>query len=67
MGVVLRRLGPAGIRWLVLGAAAVVLAACFLHDPSDEAKPNDARAQSVTDQIRAIDGSGRGPTGPRMW
>jgi general secretion pathway protein D len=45
----------------VLGAAAVVLAACFLHDPSDEAKPNDARAQSVTDQIRAIDLSPKEP------
>ena len=61
MGVVLRGLGPAGIRWLVLGAAAVVLAACLLHDPSDEAKPNDVRAQSVTDQLRAADLSPKAP------
>ena len=61
MGVVLRRLGPAGIRWLVLGAAGVVLAACLLHDPSDEAKPNDVRAQSVTDQLRAADLSPKAP------
>jgi len=46
---------PGAIRWLVLAAVGVVLAACLLHDPSDEAKPNDVRAQSVTDQIRAID------------
>ena len=57
----LRGLGPAGIRWLVLGAAAVVLAACLLHDPSDEAKPNDVRAQSVTDQLRAADLSPKAP------
>src|SRR5580698_11209206 len=61
VSVVLRRLGPAGMRWLVLGAAAVVLAACLLHDPSDEAKPNDVRAQSVTDQLRAIDLSPKAP------
>ena len=57
----LRRLGPAGIRCFVLGAAAVVLAACLLHDPSDEAKPNDVRAQSVTDQLRAADLSPKAP------
>ena len=57
----LRGLGPAGIRWLVLGAAGLVLAACLLHDPSDEAKPNDVRAQSVTDQIRAADLSPKAP------
>jgi len=45
----------------VLGAAAVVLAACLLHDPSDEAKPNDVRAQSVTDQLRAADLSPKAP------
>jgi general secretion pathway protein D len=45
----------------VLAAAGVVLAACLLHDPSDEAKPNDVRAQSVTDQIRAIDLSPKAP------
>ena len=61
MGVVLRRLGPAGIRWFVLGAAGLVLAACLLHDPSDEAKPNDVRAQSVTDQVRAVDLSPKAP------
>jgi general secretion pathway protein D len=49
------------MRWLVLAAAGVVLAACLLHDPSDEAKPNDVRAQSVTDQIRAIDLSPKSP------
>ena len=43
------------MRLLVLGAVGVVLAACLLHDPSDEAKPNDPRAQSVTDQLRSID------------
>src|SRR5215472_14691555 len=43
------------MRWLVLAAAGVVLAACLLHDPSDEAKPNDIRAQTVTDQVRALD------------
>src|SRR5580692_1784814 len=61
MGVVLRRLGPAGIRCLALGAAGLVLAACLLHDPSDEAKPNDVRAQSVTDQLRAADLSPKAP------
>jgi general secretion pathway protein D len=45
----------------VLAAAGVVLAACLLHDPSDEAKPNDVRAQSVTDQLRAIDLSPKAP------
>jgi general secretion pathway protein D len=49
------------MRWLVLGAAAVALAACLLHDPSDEAKPNDVRAQSVTDQLRAADLSPKAP------
>jgi general secretion pathway protein D len=47
----------------VLAAAGVVLAACLLHDPSDEAKPNDTRAQSVTDQIRAVDLSPKAPFG----
>lgn len=61
MGVVLRRVCPGAIRWLVLAAAGVVLAACLLHDPSDEAKPNDVRAQSVTDQLRAIDLSPKAP------
>jgi general secretion pathway protein D len=45
----------------VLAAAGVVLAACLLHDPSDEAKPNDVRAQSVTDQLRAVDISPKAP------
>jgi general secretion pathway protein D len=45
----------------VLAAASVVLAACLLHDPSDEAKPNDVRAQSVTDQVRAVDLSPKTP------
>ena len=45
----------------MLAAVGVVLAACLLHDPSDEAKPNDVRAQSVTDQIRAIDLSPKQP------
>jgi general secretion pathway protein D len=61
VGVVLRRLGSAGIRCLVIGAAGLVLAACLLHDPSDEAKPNDVRAQSVTDQLRAADLSPKAP------
>ena len=61
MGGVLRRVCPGAIRWLVLAAAGVVLAACLLHDPSDEAKPNDVRAQSVTDQIRAVDLSPKEP------
>ncbi len=45
----------------MLAAAAVALAACLLHDPSDEAKPNDVRAQSVTDQLREIDLSPKTP------
>ena len=45
----------------MLAAASVVLAACLLHDPSDEAKPNDVRAQSVTDQVRAVDLSPKAP------
>jgi general secretion pathway protein D len=45
----------------MLGAAGLVLAACLLHDPSDEAKPNDVRAQSVTDQLRAADLSPKTP------
>ena len=49
------------MRWLVLAAAGVTLAACLLHDPSDEAKPNDVRAQSVTDQLRAVDLSPKAP------
>ena len=61
VGGVLRRVCPGAIRWLVLAAVGVVLAACLLHDPSDEAKPNDVRAQSVTDQIRAIDLSPKAP------
>jgi general secretion pathway protein D len=52
---------PGAIRWLVLGAAGVALAACLLHDPSDEAKPNDVRAQSITDQVRAVDISPKAP------
>jgi general secretion pathway protein D len=52
---------PGAIRWLVLAAVGVVLAACLLHDPSDEAKPNDVRAQSVTDQLRATDLSPKAP------
>ena len=57
----LRRVCPGAIRWLVLAAAGVALAACLLHDPSDEAKPNDVRAQSVTDQLRAADLSPKAP------
>ena len=57
----LRRVCPGAIRWLVLAAVGVVLAACLLHDPSDEAKPNDVRAQSVTDQLRAADLSPKAP------
>jgi general secretion pathway protein D len=45
----------------VLATVGVVLAACLLHDPSDEAKPNDVRAQSVTDQLRAVDLSPKAP------
>jgi len=58
---VLRRVCPGAIRWLVLTAVGVVLASCLLHDPSDEAKPNDVRAQSVTDQLRAADLSPKAP------
>ncbi len=61
VGGVLRRVCPGAIRWLVLAAAGIVLAACLLHDPSDEAKPNDVRAQSVTDQLRAADLSPKAP------
>jgi general secretion pathway protein D len=52
---------PGAVRWLALAAAGLTLAACLLHDPSDEAKPNDVRAQSVTDQIRAVDLSPKAP------
>jgi general secretion pathway protein D len=45
----------------VLAAAGVALAACLLHDPSDEAKPNDVRSQSITDQVRAVDISPKAP------
>jgi general secretion pathway protein D len=45
----------------MLGVAGMGLAACLLHDPSDEAKPNDPRAQSVTDMVRAVDLSARQP------
>ncbi len=49
------------MRWLVLGGATVLLAACLLHEPSDEAKPVDPRAQSITDQVRNIDLSPKAP------
>jgi general secretion pathway protein D len=42
-------------RWIVLGAMGVGLAACFFSQPSIESLPHDQRAQSVTDQIRAVD------------
>jgi general secretion pathway protein D len=45
----------------VLGVASLLLAACLLHDPSDEAKPVDPRAQSVTDQVRNVDLSVKPP------
>jgi general secretion pathway protein D len=45
----------------MLSVGCFGLAACALHNPSDEAKPNDPRAQSVTDQIRAVDLSARQP------
>jgi general secretion pathway protein D len=38
-----------------------MLAACLLHDPSDEAKPVDPRGLSVTDQVRNIDLSVKPP------
>ena len=46
-------------RWLVLGAMALGLTACFFSQPSIESLPGDQRAQSVTDQIRGIDLSAR--------
>jgi len=46
-------------RWLVLGAIAFGLTACFFSQPSIESVPGDQRAQSVTDQIRGIDLSAR--------
>lgn len=46
-------------RSLVLGAIALGLTACFFSQPSIESVPHDQRAQSVTDQIRAIDLSPR--------
>jgi general secretion pathway protein D len=46
-------------RSLVLGAIALGLTACFFSQPSIESVPRDQRAQSVTDQIRAIDLSPR--------
>jgi general secretion pathway protein D len=61
VGGLLRKVFPGAIRWFVLAVAGFVLAACLLHDPSDEAKPNDVRAQSVTDQLRAIDLSPKTP------
>jgi general secretion pathway protein D len=48
-------------RWLVLGAIAFGLTACFWSQPSIESKPHDPRAQSVTDQIHALDLSPRQP------
>ncbi len=55
----MRRLGPVAARWLVLGAIAVGLTACFFSQPSIESLPADQRAQSVTDQIRSLDLSAR--------
>jgi general secretion pathway protein D len=48
-------------RWLVLGAIAFGLTACFWSQPSIESRPHDPRAQSVTDQIHALDLSPRQP------
>jgi general secretion pathway protein D len=48
-------------RWLVLGAMAFGLGACFWTQPSIESNPHDPRAQSVTDQIHALDLSPRQP------
>jgi general secretion pathway protein D len=47
---------------LLLCAVGLPLASClFGHDPSIEAFPKDPRAQSVTDQIRAMDLSPKPP------
>ena len=46
-------------RWFGLGAIAFGLTACFFSQPSIESVPRDQRAQSVTDQIRALDLSAR--------
>jgi len=54
-----RRVGPVAARWLVLGAIAVGLTACFFSQPSIESVPYDQRAQSATDQIRSLDLSPR--------
>jgi general secretion pathway protein D len=54
-----RRVGPTAARWLVLGAIALGLTACFWSQPSIESKPHDPRAQSVTDQVRSLDLSPR--------
>jgi general secretion pathway protein D len=48
-------------RWLVLGAIAFGLTACFWSQPSIESRPHDPRAQSVTDQVHALDLSPRQP------
>lgn len=55
----MRRVGPVAARWLVLGAIAVGLTACFFSQPSIESVPYDQRAQSATDQIRSLDLSPR--------
>ncbi len=52
---------PTVARWLVLAGASLLLAACLMHEPSIEARPDDPRAQSVTDEVRALDLSARGP------
>jgi general secretion pathway protein D len=57
---VLGRVAPAMWRWLVAGVVSFGLAAC-LHNESEEAAPADPRAQSVTDQVRAIDLSPKEP------
>src|SRR5215472_4132705 len=60
VGVIrVRRVALVAARWLGLGAIAFGLAACFFSQPSIESVPHDQRAQSVTDQIRAIDLSPR--------
>ena len=57
----LGRVGPCVRRWLAASAVGIGLVGCSLHNPSEEAKPLDPRGQSVTDQVRAIDLSPKGP------
>jgi general secretion pathway protein D len=55
VGGVLQRNRPAVGRSLLSSAMSLLLVSCFSHEPLIEGKPDDLHAQSVTDQIRALD------------